>query len=242
MRIVLVSDIHSNEVALRAVLAALPPHDHLWCLGDTIGYGPNPNECLAEMRERAQYVLTGNHDLASLGAISLATFNPLARMANEWNNKQLEPDLRAYLEERPARLDLDDVTLAHASPRDPVWEYVLDEVSAFQNLAHFTAPICFIGHSHVPLIFAYHSDKTAQFEHAGADKVLELQPESRYILNPGSVGQPRDNDPRAAYAVWDTDKRTVTFCRVEYDVAETQRRMREAKLPSALSERLALGR
>lgn len=229
---------------MRAVFAALPAHDRLWCLGDTIGYGPNPNECLAAMRERAQYVLTGNHDLASLGVISLATFNPLARVANEWNNKQLEDDLRAYLAERPDRIDLDDpaATLAHGSPRDPVWEYVLDEVTAFQNLAHFTAPVCFIGHSHVPLVFAYHADRTAAFGHAEAGYVVELKPDSRYIINPGSVGQPRDNDPRAAFAVWDTASSTVAFHRVAYDVGETQRRMRQAKLPSALAERLAVGR
>jgi diadenosine tetraphosphatase ApaH/serine/threonine PP2A family protein phosphatase len=259
MRIVLLSDIHSNEPAMRAVLDALPAHDHIWCLGDTIGYGPNPNECLREMRERAQHVLTGNHDLASLGAISLVTFNPLARAANEWNNKQLDDELRAYLAERPARIDLDAefqpypperadrsaqdaATLAHASPRDPVWEYVLDEVVAKENLAHFTAPICFIGHSHVPLVFAYHLGPSLEFGHAEAAYVVELKPDSRYIVNPGSVGQPRDSDPRAAFAVWDTEAHTITFHRVQYDVAETQRRMREAKLPSALAERLALGR
>jgi len=241
MRIVLLSDIHSNESAMRAVLDALPAHDQVWCLGDTIGYGPNPNECLAEMRERAQHVLTGNHDLASLGAISLATFNPLARKANEWNNQQLADDLRAYLVERPARIDLPEATLAHASPRDPVWEYVLDKVAAKENLAHFTAPICFIGHSHVPLVFAHSADRT-EFHHAEDGDVLELKPDSRYIVNPGSVGQPRDSDPRASFAVWDTDAHTVTFHRVQYDVAETQRRMREAKLPSALAERLAVGR
>ncbi len=242
MRVVLLSDIHSNESAMRAVLDALPAHDHVWCLGDTIGYGPNPNECLAEMRERAQHVLTGNHDLASLGEISLATFNPLARRANEWNNEQLDDDLRAYLKARPARIDLPEATLAHASPRDSVWEYVLDEVAAKENLAHFTAPICFIGHSHVPLVFAYHPGPSLEFGHAEAEYVVELKPDSRYIINPGSVGQPRDSDPRAAFAVWDTEAHTITFHRVPYDVAETQRRMREAKLPTALADRLALGR
>lgn len=241
MRIVLLSDIHSNETAMRAVLDALPAHDYVWCLGDTIGYGPNPNECLVEMCQRAQHVLTGNHDLASLGEISLATFNPLARAANEWNNKQLEDDLRAYLKERPARIDLPEATLVHASPRDPVWEYVLDEKTAFENLAHFTTPICFIGHSHVPLMFAHSAERT-EFHHVEDGYVLELKPDSRYIVNPGSVGQPRDSDPRAAFAVWDTDANTVTFHRVTYDVAETQRRMRAAKLPSALAERLAVGR
>jgi hypothetical protein len=131
MRVVLLSDIHSNAVALDAVLAALPPYDQLWCLGDTIGYGPEPNRCLATIRERATHALTGNHDLACLGAVSLADFNALARTANEWNNRQLDPELRAYLESLPASLPLPpDATLAHASPRDPIWEYILDPETA----------------------------------------------------------------------------------------------------------------
>ncbi len=156
MQIALVSDIHSNLVALEAVLEAMPPYDELWCLGDTIGYGPRPNECLTYMRDRATHVLTGNHDLASLGEISLANFNSLARDANLWNNKQLKPELRAYLSKRLARLDVEpEATLAHASPRDPIWEYILDSDTALDNLSYFRRQVCLVGHSHVPLIYAY---------------------------------------------------------------------------------------
>ncbi|HEX6293320.1 MAG TPA: metallophosphoesterase family protein [Herpetosiphonaceae bacterium] len=243
MRVVLVSDIHSNAVALDAVLAALPAYDELWCLGDTIGYGPEPNRCLEQIRKRARYALTGNHDLASLGLVSLADFNVLARTANQWNNEQLEPELRAYLQELPASLPLPPaVTLAHASPRDPIWEYVLDPETAKDNLEYFDTPLCFVGHTHVPTIFAQHADGKAELRRGRSGEILRLKPDSRYIINPGSVGQPRDGDPRAAYAVWDTKAHTIRFNRVEYDIEATQRKMYAAGLPELLAERLAFGR
>ncbi len=243
MRICLISDVHSNLVALETVLAALPAYDQLWCLGDTIGYGPRPNECLALMREHTNQVLTGNHDLASLGTVSLADFNALARQANLWNNRQLLPELRAYLMARPATVTVEpDTTLAHASPRDPIWEYILDIGTALDNLDHFATAICFVGHSHVPLVFAMHAQGRVEFGHARAGHVVQIQRGSRYIFNPGSVGQPRDGDPRAAYVVWDTDAGTLRFERIAYDVAVTQEQMREAGLPNLLIERLQHGR
>jgi diadenosine tetraphosphatase ApaH/serine/threonine PP2A family protein phosphatase len=242
MRIVLVSDIHSNAVALDAVLAALPPYDELWCLGDTIGYGPEPNRCLEQMRRLARHALTGNHDLASLGLVSLADFNALARTANQWNNEQLEPDLRAYLQELPASLPLPEVTLAHASPRDPIWEYILDSETATANLDHFQTQICFVGHTHVPMLFVQHADGKIELRRGRAGEIIRLKPDARYIINPGSVGQPRDGDPRAAYALWDTRAGTLRFNRVEYDVEATQRKMQAAGLPDLLAERLAFGR
>lgn len=243
MRIVLISDIHSNAVALAAVLAALPPYDELWCLGDTIGYGPEPNFCLEKMQDLAKHALTGNHDLASLGLVSLADFNALARTANQWNNKQLEPELRAYLQALPDRLPVPpEATLAHASPRDPVWEYILDAGTAQANLKHFDTPLCFVGHTHVPTIFGKHEDGKTEFRHGSPGESLALKQNSRYIINPGSVGQPRDGDPRAAYAVWDTEAGTVRFNRVEYDISTTQAKMRAAGLPDMLAERLAFGR
>jgi diadenosine tetraphosphatase ApaH/serine/threonine PP2A family protein phosphatase len=242
MQIALVSDIHSNFVALEAVLEALPPYDELWCLGDTIGYGPRPNECLAAVRDRATHVLTGNHDLASLGEISLDNFNSLARDANLWNNEQLKPDLRTYLRERRGLLVANDTTLAHASPRDPIWEYILDVDTALDNLEHFSTQVCLVGHSHVPLIFAYDAQHRVRFAHAPAGSSVTLEPGTRYIFNPGSVGQPRDGNPDAAYALWDTEHRTIRFERVSYDIGKTQQQMREARLPELLAERLEYGR
>jgi diadenosine tetraphosphatase ApaH/serine/threonine PP2A family protein phosphatase len=243
MRIALVSDIHSNLVALETVLGVLPAYDQLWCLGDTIGYGPRPNECLAHMRERGTFVLTGNHDLACLGEVSLADFNALARTANEWNNRQLLPELRAYLHERPATLRVKpDATLAHASPRDPIWEYILDVETALDNLRFYDTQLCLVGHSHVPTIFALHEEETrVEFAAAQHKQTVQLRPGSRYIFNPGSVGQPRDGDPRAAYAIWDTEAATFRFERVPYDIAATQRQMRAAGLPAMLADRLTYG-
>src|SRR5918998_2810128 len=127
MQIALISDIHSNIVALEAVLEVLPTYDQLWCMGDTIGYGPRPNECLEYMSKLGTHVLTGNHDLACIGEVSLVDFNWFARQANEWNNRQLQDEPRAYLKQRPAKITSEpDATLAHASPRDPIWEYILD--------------------------------------------------------------------------------------------------------------------
>ncbi len=243
MQIALVSDIHSNLVALETVLDALPSHDQLWCLGDTIGYGPRPNDCLAHMRALATYALTGNHDLACLGEVSLADFNALARQANEWNSRQLLPELRAYLHARSTRLAVDPMaTLAHASPRDPIWEYILDAGTALDNLAYFTTPICLVGHSHVPTLFAKHKDGRVEFGRGEAGQSVRLRPGSRYIFNPGSIGQPRDGDPRAAYALLDTTAGTLRFERLTYDVATTQRQMRDVGLPAPLIERLHYGR
>lgn len=244
MRIVLVSDIHSNAAALEAVRAALPAYDELWCLGDTIGYGPEPNECVDQMRALARHVLTGNHDLASLGLVSLVDFNALARSANLWNNEQLQPEQRAFMQDLPAHLPLpqEQVTLAHASPRDPIWEYILDPQTARANLSHFDTPLCFVGHTHVPMVFALHGSGEIEFRRGTPGEIVQLAPESRYIINPGSVGQPRDGDPRAAYAVWDTEARTLRFNRVQYDIVATQRKMQAAGLPELLAERLSFGR
>ena len=204
MRIALLSDIHSNLVALEAVLEALPLYDQLWCLGDTIGYGPRPNECLDYIRGLGTYVLTGNHDLACLGEVSVEDFNPLARQATAWTAAQLLPDLRTYLHERPAILQVEhDMTLAHASPRDPIWEYIDCIPIARANFAYFPTRVCLVGHTHVPMVVRLDQDGQLRFGHMQHGEVCLLQPGARYIMNPGSVGQPRDGNPEAAYALWD---------------------------------------
>lgn len=242
MRVLIVSDIHSNLVALETVLSVAGAYDQLWNLGDTIGYGPRPNECVAIVGA-ARVIIAGNHDLACLGKVDLSDFNPDARSANIWNGEQLKPEHRMLLEDLPPRHDVDDHFLtAHGSPREPVWEYLLTRAQAQANFKLFEQQVCFIGHSHVPLIFRRHPDgRCDEPVLPPAGEVVELNPDIRYIMNPGSVGQPRNQDPRAAYAILDTDAGTVRFNRVEYDVAETQRQMREAGLPLALILRLEYG-
>ncbi|NJO85077.1 MAG: metallophosphoesterase family protein [Blastochloris sp.] len=243
MRVAIISDIHSNFVALETALAAMGSFDQLWNLGDTIGYGPQPNACMTKMRELAQVMIAGNHDLACIGRVDLSDFNADARTANIWNGEQLEPDHWAVLEGLPPLYDVDDrFMLAHGSPREPVWEYLLSVAQARANFELFPHQVCFIGHSHVPLVFREHPDGRCDDPYLpAAGEVLELKSGSRYMINPGSIGQPRDQDPRSAYALLDTDAGTIRFNRVEYDISRTQAQMREAALPTALIRRLDYG-
>jgi predicted phosphodiesterase len=242
MRILIVSDIHSNSVALETVLAVSASYDQLWNLGDTIGYGPRPNECVAAVRHSA-VLIAGNHDLASLGKVDLSDFNPDARTANIWNGEQLTAEHRSLLEALPPRRDVDERFLVvHASPREPIWEYLLTQEQARENFALFDSQVCFIGHSHVPLIFCLYPDGYCEGPMlADAGDTIQLKPDMRYFINPGSVGQPRNQDPRAAYAILDTEAGTIEFQRIEYDIVQTQRQMYEARLPLALIRRLEYG-
>ncbi|RRR68005.1 MAG: metallophosphoesterase [Candidatus Viridilinea halotolerans] len=249
MRILLVSDIHSNLAALEAVLLDAGSFDQLWCLGDTIGYGPCPNECVDLMRHHANVAISGNHDLACLGQIDLRDFNPDARNANLWNGEQLTPANHAWLANLAPRTDVDArYMLAHGSPREPVWEYLLSVEAAQANFELFSHTICFIGHSHVQLGFRQRNpyDRVERFlpdmhHQPPRDNVVDLSGSCRFFINPGSVGQPRDQDKRAAYALLDTDAATLTFMRVEYDIERTQRQMVEHNLPTALIRRLDYG-
>lgn len=242
MRILVLSDVHANLVALEAVLnAAAGEWDQLWFLGDLVGYGPQPDECISLLRDHGALCLSGNHDWAVLEKLDMADFNADARQAVEWTRSQLSPDNRAFLDSLPPRREENGVTMAHASPRHPVWEYVLDMDTALENFEHFETPLCLIGHSHVPLVF--HLDQAA-LELSGFVGLHgdEVKLESgRRILNPGSVGQPRDGDPRAAYAFLDAKANTWTWQRVAYDIAETQRLMRDRNLSARLIERLEVG-
>lgn len=243
MRILILSDIHSNYVALETVLAAAKPYDVVWNLGDTIGYGPRPNECVATMRAIASVMLAGNHDLACLGLLDLSDFNPDARTANIWNGDQLTPDNREALEElEPTQSINDRFMAAHGSPREPVWEYLLTRYQALDNFRCFEQQVCLIGHSHVPLIFQLTAngrcDGPLVPDHG---YTMTLDTATRFIINPGSVGQPRNQDPRAAFAVFDTISNSISFSRVSYDIALTQRQMREVHLPEPLATRLEYG-
>jgi predicted phosphodiesterase len=241
MRVAVVSDIHSNLHALEAVLAAIEAEapDELWCLGDLVGYGPRPNECCAAIAERADVCLAGNHDLAVQGTIDLEEFHGDAAIAARWTRDVLEPGAKELLDRLAPEGAAHGVALYHGSARDPIWEYVLDDEGARATLELADSPIILVGHSHVALRIVQSEDElSGGIAPAGTE--LELGG-FRVLLNPGSVGQPRDGDPRAAYLVLDLDAQRASFRRVEYNVDRTQREMREAGLPEMLAARLELG-
>jgi diadenosine tetraphosphatase ApaH/serine/threonine PP2A family protein phosphatase len=188
-------------------------------------------------------MIAGNHDLACLGLVDLSDFNPEARTANIWNGEQLLPDHRAALEALPPMLKVSDrILVAHGSPRDPIWEYLLTRSQAQENFNRFDQQICFVGHSHVPLVFRHTAGERPDGPHLpDAGDTLTLRADTRYMINPGSVGQPRNQDPRAAFAMLDTTTDTITFHRVTYDIAKTQAQMRAVNLPEPLALRLQYG-
>ncbi len=241
MRVAVVSDIHSNLHALEAVLAAIEAEapDELWCLGDLVGYGPRPNECCAAIAERADVCLAGNHDLAVRGTIDLEEFHGEAGLAATWTRKVLEPEWLALLDTLEPEGTAHGVALYHGSARDPIWEYVLSDEAALATLELAGSPLVLVGHSHAALRIV-ESGAEIGGGLAPADTELELAG-VRALLNPGSVGQPRDGDPRAAYLLLDLDAQRASFRRVEYDVERTQSEMREAGLPEMLAARLELG-
>lgn len=241
MRILVLSDIHANLVALEAVLRAAPPHDGVWCLGDVVGYGPKPNECVARLRQLEALALTGNHDQAALGNVPLDLFRDVARQALEWTRSVLTSENAAWLAARPPAHELraHELTLVHASPRDPIWEYIDGPRTARENMPFLKTAYCFFGHTHQPAAFQLQTDGRVARLPAISAKTFEMSP--KLLFNPGSVGQPRDGNPRAAFALYDSSAGTLTPHRVEYDVAATQRAMRQAHLPAPLVERLAIG-
>ncbi len=240
MRVAVISDVHANRHALDAVLAAVDAADveAVWCLGDTVGYGPQPNECCDLVRERAALCLVGNHDLVALGELTVSDFNDEAAAAALWTNERLTSSSESFLRSLKPQATVDGAELFHASARDPVWEYVLTEEAARATFELTSAPVVLVGHSHVALALAREGDDvTGGIAPGGA----EIRLEGRRLLNPGSVGQPRDGDPRAAWLLLDLDRRFAAFHRVEYPIQETQAEMREAGLPPALAARLAHG-
>jgi predicted phosphodiesterase len=241
MRVAVISDIHSNLHALEAVLAAIDadPPDAIWCLGDLVGYGPRPNECTQLTAQRSNVCLIGNHDLGVTGAIGLSEFSPDAAEAARWTRTVLDEDAEAYLRGLEPTATLEGAELFHASPRDPVWDYVLSVDAAYDSLDLTSAPLVLVGHSHVALALGL-VDEHLSGGLAPEGTEVDMR-EGRWLLNPGSVGQPRDGDPRAAFIVLDLERMFASFRRVPYPVEKTQRELRELGLPETLAVRLAHG-
>ncbi len=239
MRILVISDIHANLTALDAVLTDAGEYDAAWCLGDLVGYGPDPNECIAKVRALPNLrCIIGNHDAAALDQIDTKTFNLEARQALEWTQKTLTESSISFLSNLLQKIEINNVTLTHGSPRHPVWEYLMDPQTAALNFDYFSTPYCFVGHTHLPVVYTREEKKLVVYKPT-PNKKITLSP--RTIINPGSVGQPRDHDPRAAYVIYNPEENTWDYHRLTYDIPAVQTRMADAQLPERHIVRLQAG-
>lgn len=235
----IISDVHGNLAALRNVLEHMPEVDVLVCLGDIVGYGPDPDECVDIIRQNASLSVLGNHDVACATGAGLEAFNADAACACEWTARHLSPASRNYLAGLPTTETRTDITMVHGSPCEPIWEYVHSESVAARNFPFFQTRYCLVGHTHLPAVFCLRDGRVESL----SPPFLQPQQftQGRYIINPGSVGQPRDHNPHASFAVLDTESGRLQHFRVAYPIAETQAKMRAAGLPSRLIARLAYG-
>jgi len=243
MRYAIIADIHANLAAFTAVLIDIEHRgeaEEIWCLGDIVGYGPDPHQCIELLRQTNHVCVAGNHDWAAIGKVDTAEFNPDAAEACRWTAQQLTPEDIQYLKSLPQVIQKDDFTLVHGSPREPIWEYLLSTSIARENFAYFKSRFCLVGHSHVPLVFKYSGTGACSFNQFSTSIGLALA-KNRLIINPGAVGQPRDGNPRASYAIYDSKTRLVRLYRVPYDISITQARMVKYNLPMRLIARLSHG-
>ncbi|MBN2424687.1 MAG: metallophosphoesterase family protein [Calditrichaceae bacterium] len=236
MKIAIFSDIHGNVEALRSALKYLDKHkiDNIYCLGDIVGYGPSPNECVEIVRDRCEMVLMGNHDYAAIGLANIDYFNDYAKMSTYWTINHLTDENKDYLRSLPFSHQNDELVMVHSSPTNPShWYYILSQQDAKIEMESFNQQLCFIGHSHVPVIF----QKKLMFRKTK----FKLEQNEKTIVNVGSVGQPRDGNPKLCFAIYDDENKTIEYIRLEYDVKKTYKKIVEAGLPIFLAERLLKG-
>lgn len=240
MRILVISDIHANLTALDAVLADSGPVDAVWCLGDLVGYGPDPEECVTRIRQLPNLVcLQGNHDAAVMDKLDLGAFNSEAILSVNWTRENLSTVSMDFLHSLNTRMEIMGVTLSHGSPRNPIWEYLLDLNTVLTNFSFFRTKICLVGHTHIPILYSHSGNGTVDWSVPQPGKELTIV--DRAILNPGSVGQPRDRDPRAAYAIFTLEENKWEARRVDYDVMAVHERIKAAGLPQRHATRLIDG-
>jgi len=238
----IISDIHSNLEALDVVLNKLYRAEQLICLGDIVGYGPNPNECVEKIKELNIPTVAGNHDKAVTGEMEVTWFNRSAREAVFWTQKELSEKNLEYLKTLPEVLEEDDFQIVHGSLRSPIEEYVTSISEALPTFEKMTKPLCFIGHSHVPLFIALKKDGNYDGRMLGDGEEILVEDYEKVIINVGGVGQPRDGDPRASYGIYDSKTKIFTLHRVEYNIEQVQEKMKVAGLPQPLIDRLHFGR
>lgn len=236
MKIAVLSDIHGNLEALDAAFEYISDNDvdKVYCLGDVVGYGPNPNECVELVHDRCEMVLMGNHDYAAIGLANIEYFNEFAKMSTRWTLKILSDDNKKYLKSLPFSHQNDELIMVHSSPTNPShWYYVLSLQDAIIEMQAFSQELCFIGHSHVPVVF--NNKKMLR------DNKVKFDKNKKYIINVGSVGQPRDGNPQSCFVVYDDKKQQLEYVRLEYEIQKTYAKIVEAGLPLFLAERLLKG-
>ena len=247
MQTLILGDIHSNLIALQAVLADAEERggfEQIWCLGDTVGYGPDPRPCLGLLRGYPLLAVAGNHDQAATGQVGVEEFNGPAADAALWTAQQLTLEDQDFLRGLPLTTTSEDFTLVHGSLREPLWEYLLSEESALATFQLLSTRYCLVSHSHIPFLCQENQGDPTFVDFTEDQKFVlneERPNEERWIINPGSVGQPRDRDPRPSYALYDSVQGAISRHRVSYDIGETQKRMRQAQLPQRLIDRLNYG-
>jgi len=241
VRYAILSDIHGNLESLQRALAIVAPDDIVVSLGDVVGYGPNPNECIAILRERARHAVLGNHDLAAVENFGVENFNRAARAAIGWTQGVLDQASRSWLNLLPYELRFPDFLLVHGAPVS-YFEYILDKDAAARAFERTDAPIVFVGHTHIAEYWVRDAEGAIGHRHMQQGGELELEEGKRYIVDVGSVGQPRDLNPRASFAIYEPERRRVEWTRYEYPIDEVQAKMRAAHMPSYLIERLRVGR
>lgn len=241
MRYAVVSDVHGNLDALEAAFALIRDDDALLCLGDIVGYGPQPNECVERIRARATATVLGNHDVAAIDDFGLAYFNPAAKEAMKWTQRVLSPENRAWLDGLGYEFRMPDFLLVHGAPVN-YFEYVLDKAAAARAFAATDAPLIFVGHTHIAEVYALQPSGEIEHRHLQQGGEVSLEDGVRYLVNVGSIGQPRDLNPRASFGFYDSTARTVSVSRVEYPIARVQEKIASVHLPDALARRLLVGR
>jgi diadenosine tetraphosphatase ApaH/serine/threonine PP2A family protein phosphatase len=243
MRLAFISDIHANLEALEAVLADIDGRDvdDIYCLGDVVGYGANPNECADIISRRCKSVLLGNHDAVATGLLTTQHFNVHARIAIEWTAETLTPENKKFLAAQPLVKTTDTLTMVHATPYQPgMWYYITSLEEAYFNFQSFDTNICLVGHTHIPMIIALDDEEI--YVHQEKNIVFKDRENLRLLINIGSVGQPRDRNPKCSYGILDTEEGRISLYRVPYDIAKTQSKMKKIKMPDFLVNRLAEGR
>jgi len=244
MRYLIFSDLHSNLESLQSFSQIIKTieHDKKVFLGDLVGYGADPNACVDWVRENADIILGGNHDYAVTGKTELTYMNPHAYLACLWTRRKLTPENKEFLRGLPCEIVEGEIHWVHSSPFEPErWHYVVSRADGKINFDHFSTRLCFLGHSHRPVVIEQEQGQGGAITDCGAPATWELLPDHRYIINVGSLGQPRDGNPKPAFVIYDSTLRTLEYRRYEYDFASAQRKILAAGLPSHLAERLSMG-